>query len=953
MPATPQVLQVLSLNEVYIGFDQPLDNNSNTTHFHTSIHLVGRFPWENSGDGWSYWQHGAPDNPLAPGYQPNPPYEWHHSTALYYRCNPLHEIGSDPIYQGLNVSTARDIYSLGAGDYWIEETWSSPNSPDTFNYTTVLTNTPPIDLIKNFLAFTVYSTAPGSGRTVGNWVSDITFVEEPVNFESHTLTDPGGQYVTLGGSSAEVVVPGGVSNGRGLVGYCTYVPTVEAHVSFHPVDANGQPITGKRVWVCFGDLYDAFNFTGSTDLSRYIKDTSVPVDTTYTIPGKTNFVQMSIGTPSDGANYQLYVREDEVKSEGTRCTIAWQYPSVGLASASNAWLECANPEGPVIQHLSSEDCGAVDQVVATVTLPATKALSPSWAVQSGSGSVAGGQLTSTGSNTVFRATYTTPLPDLRPYRFFAFEYAVQGGGSVDAVVRLKQRLGSVREYPVTLSNTGTAWIDVMYPSIVNGTDATTLSKLSTFNQANANTSGGGSTDRWCGLAQIDYIEVKFSNAVVTLTDVGCRVRWSAELACLNLDNGLDDTDENTRAMFAGHVDGRDAFRITAEGTIQADVNRLVSQQGLTLDSTSYATTSGQPFASFATRLDAPVPLWSLQDLSGALHAPEDVVAGASIRCSPKTHNLGGNRFFYGLKALGARGWWNTVRANCVWGNGFSATAVPFCRTKMEVNSPSNPAFDHVYRTSRDNGYGLLGVTDTRHAYSLFTSNVTHWCPGHPTPQTKQTVRLGNSSGGVAVNGHRYHVTILGVPEGTDGAVSYDVAPHMRHFVGYLQENRAWLRRAPNANHQAVDEVDTGIDCTSLCVRVERDGLQRLGMLYVSSPDKDVKVSYSGDDGESWTVPTTIGSNGLAAAMVYSPTGSRYYYWLEDQGGGSAHIKGQIRDALDSIVEPTFTVLTGVSTAGIAADESIASDGLHRVTLLYVDSNQTLTSIVSNNGKDFS
>lgn len=950
MPATPQVLTVCSLDELYIGYDQPLDNNPSSLHFRTSVHLVGKFPWEDYGDGWSKWQHGAPFVDFGSGPSPVPPYVWNHTSALKFRCRPLHQIASDPIYQGGNVTAARDIFYLDPGDIWIEETWSSPND-GSYTYTTVL-DFQPIDIIKIFFQFGVYCSANNTGGpTIGNWVSNIQFCEESLNFEAVSLTDPTGQHISFGGSSCEASSPP-VGNSRGASGVMWWLPTLETHVVFKPVDASGAPISGKRVWILFGDIRDAFNITGSTDLSRYLYDRPVPVDETITIPGKTVYANVSIGGPPDPLA-QHYERADEVMSEGTRCTVAWQYASLDKAPAANGWLEAAQPRGPVIQHLSSEDCGAVDQVVATVSLPATKALNPSWTLQSGTGSVAGGLLTSTGSNTVFRATYTTPLPDLRPYRFLAFEHNVSGGGSVSATIRVKQRLAGVREYPVSLGAAGTTWVDILNPTLVAGTNASSLSKLSTSNQANLTGSGGPSnSDRFGGVTEIDYIEIVLSNAAVTLSNVAMRVRWAAELSLLNFDNATDDTDDLHKYVMCGHVDGRDAFRIETTGTVSQDVNFLVSQQKLTLVSTNYPIASGMPFATYATVGNGSLPSFSLQDLSDALRMPQDIVAGANIRCSPKVTDLGGNRFFYGLKTLHGRGWWNTVRCNCVWGNGFSATAVPFSRTTVEVKSPSNPAFDHTYKTSRNNGYGLYPLIETRQAFSSFASNVTHWCPGHPAVQTKQTVRLGNSSGGVATNGHRYHITVEGVPEGNDAAVSYDVAPHMRHFVAYLQEDRAWIRRSSNANHRAINEVDTGIDCTSLCLRIEQGGLQRVGLLYVAKPSRDVQLVYSGDDGETWSMPTTLGSSGLVPAMVYSPSGTRYYYWLEDVGGGGATIKGQIRDALDNVIEPTFTVLTGVSQLGLAADESVGGDGLHRITLFYIDTLSTLTSIVSYNGKSF-
>jgi hypothetical protein len=184
-----------------------------------------------------------------------------------------------------------------------------------------------------------------------------------------------------------------------------------------------------------------------------------------------------------------------------------------------------------------------------------------------------------------------------------------------------------------------------------------------------------------------------------------------------------------------------------------------------------------------------------------------------------------------------------------------------------------------------------------------------------------------------------------------GKVSYDVAKHARHYGGYVNaDDKAVILRSPNAGHTAFSEVVTSIECDSLCVRVERASpAQKTLLMYADG--SGVHVRASGDDGETFSVPLTISSTGTCPAFVLSDAGTRYYYWLEESGDSFA-IKGQIRSALDAVIEPTFTVKSGVESAGLAADESVGPSGLHRITLLYVEDGE-LTSSVSNNGKDFS
>lgn len=183
-----------------------------------------------------------------------------------------------------------------------------------------------------------------------------------------------------------------------------------------------------------------------------------------------------------------------------------------------------------------------------------------------------------------------------------------------------------------------------------------------------------------------------------------------------------------------------------------------------------------------------------------------------------------------------------------------------------------------------------------------------------------------------------------------GQVTYDVARHSRHYGAYVNEDGvAVIFRSANAEHTSFEEVVSDIECVSLCLRVERaSAAQRIVLVYAD--EEGVKASASGDDGETWSMPTTISDTGTCPAFVLSDSGTRFYYWLEEEGD-TFTIKGQIRDAQDTVIEDTFTVKPGVEGVGLAADESVGSNGLHRITLLYVE-NGELSSSVSNNGKDF-
>ncbi len=195
----------------------------------------------------------------------------------------------------------------------------------------------------------------------------------------------------------------------------------------------------------------------------------------------------------------------------------------------------------------------------------------------------------------------------------------------------------------------------------------------------------------------------------------------------------------------------------------------------------------------------------------------------------------------------------------------------------------------------------------------------------------------------------YSAVLDYLPDGS--RVSYNVARHMRHYAAYVNDDGfVVIGRSDNADHTSFDEITTEIEAESLCIYAERATVNQLLTLYYTDAD-GLHARTSGDDGETWSMPTTISGDGFSPAVVLSNNGTRYLYWLQEETD-TWTIKGQLQDALGQVVEDTFTIASDADGEGLACDESVGADGLHRITLLYRAYSE-LTALVSYNGIDFS
>jgi hypothetical protein len=242
---------------------------------------------------------------------------------------------------------------------------------------------------------------------------------------------------------------------------------------------------------------------------------------------------------------------------------------------------------------------------------------------------------------------------------------------------------------------------------------------------------------------------------------------------------------------------------------------------------------------------------------------------------------------------------------------------------------------------------------------------TQWTEDVPEPPegwkiTKHTHELTNNEAGfnVRLEGddnnyasvtpwHGYFANIFVILEQSAQGVSYDTSDAMRHYLAYIDDNgRVWMKRADNIIPFGWNEVDTSIDATAICVRVDRRSKKQ--SLYLAfAQDDEIKLATSLDEGATWTMPETI-APGTFPALLISRSGTRYIYWVD-----GTDIKGQIRSPQNEILEATFTAISGIDEdTGIAADESYSSKGESRITLAYIDGGSATTQ-TSSDGKTFS
>lgn len=230
-------------------------------------------------------------------------------------------------------------------------------------------------------------------------------------------------------------------------------------------------------------------------------------------------------------------------------------------------------------------------------------------------------------------------------------------------------------------------------------------------------------------------------------------------------------------------------------------------------------------------------------------------------------------------------------------------------------------------TSATNGYAQTGLTYGRGAGGdltlKFDSGDTGSYPGRPRK--------------------RAHFRAKPVSTGGD-AVVLALSPSLRLTRGFVQTSTLWLGQSAYPVAQAWDDYDTGLAVTRAWINYTT-ALDATVLVVASEESSVIKRRTTADEGESFTVATTIFSSGSRPTFAISPTGVEYHFAYVS---GSSSIKTKVLDPQGNVlIAETTVVASGVSDNSIAAEWR---EGY--VVLLYVSSGSIVT-VRSNDGVNYS
>lgn len=192
---------------------------------------------------------------------------------------------------------------------------------------------------------------------------------------------------------------------------------------------------------------------------------------------------------------------------------------------------------------------------------------------------------------------------------------------------------------------------------------------------------------------------------------------------------------------------------------------------------------------------------------------------------------------------------------------------------------------------------------------------------------------------------RGQIGVYGVAGLDEAVMSFDVDHNSHLHVLATITSAGKVKIGIAGNPLAWEYITTAIDANWVCCRIDRDSVNQAILLLVADAGS-VKLYTSVDRGESFTLSRTVGS-GSKPAILVGRNGVRQMYWID-----GTDVKGQIADRADTVIESTFTAVSGVEDKGVAVDEDVTETGKKR-TILYCVQGGAVTEFKSDDGKTFS
>jgi len=752
---------------------------------------------------------------------------------------------------------------------------------------------------------------------------------EAVEFETHSYFQ-NGYGVEATSSSLYAIAPPSIGSLASI--NANVHPQTKYTVKFKPVDLEGNQLA-KPVILVFGDIYDTpGTIDGSTDFGDFVQTATTPIDDVFSVAKRCSALSATLRTST--TTFHTYAFDAPVKSWATNVQLYWRYAAFGEDPGDFVYQEVENPLERNIKHVFSDDADCRDITFATVTLPASKDLAHSaWTAQ-GDGASAVGDVLAAGSETGTFTALMSPIVSGSPYRYLAFDYDVSVGSPSVIVEVVASSFGlesTVKTFSAgILSGTGTAYIDTLRPSLVGGSAASSLPRLERINQAQQDEESAASS-RFSGLRSIYSVRLQFEDGTVEVTDLRMAVKVSGSLSHRN--GSADGASGETNHSMAGHVDGRDAFRIAQGASLSNIVTLLVSKQNIDVVSTNYALPSHSPVSSLELR---EVTDLDVQGIDFEITPDQSVTGNCELKAS--VGSMFGYGAFYGRWELD----WdaNEAIALHVWGNEASATSVGGSLTEVRIVSENEPIFDFTYECN-DGALGLKVLPESRYETTLpSASDVEHYVPRHSAPQTKAYYNL------VAI-GRRYHIYVGGVSIGR-AKLAYDVSASLRHYRAQIRDDGLiWFGVSDNSLDW--DDSETTIEGKSVALQVDKYRQGQRVYLWVESNDGDILRYYTEDEGQTFSVATQISTSGEASmpAACIGKMGHHFVYWID----GGTDVKGVIYDNSLEEIEPEFTAIPGVDNDGLAVAESVKAGGIQRIVAFCIQAGD-LFQYIGPSGRNF-
>ncbi|ARU40220.1 hypothetical protein CCB80_03320 [Armatimonadetes bacterium Uphvl-Ar1] len=158
--------------------------------------------------------------------------------------------------------------------------------------------------------------------------------------------------------------------------------------------------------------------------------------------------------------------------------------------------------------------------------------------------------------------------------------------------------------------------------------------------------------------------------------------------------------------------------------------------------------------------------------------------------------------------------------------------------------------------------------------------------------------------------------------------------------GRINDSGTVSLRFAYAGQAPGDEIDTGQSAVNLSMAWDKGQPGRLVMALENSGG-NINVVASQDEGEIWTLATTVasGPGNTYPALTITPDGVRHVYWIS----GGDTIKGRLYNSAMTAFGAAFTVKTGVDDSGLAVDNARAAGGVATIEMAHIESGAVVVS----------